>query len=102
MLHLVSDAQLRFRDARQPRIQFEILLLKLIHMSRSTELSELIEVLDQLKKNSGRESLTASGEPESSPSAEPGSSAVQDQSSRLTSASAESDRTNVPEVTVAQ
>src|SRR5690625_2716447 len=102
MLHLVSDAQLRIRDARQPRIQFEILLLKLIHMSRSTELSELIEGLDQLKKNSGSESLTASVEPESTPSAEPGSSAARDQTSGLASASAESDRPTVPEESAEQ
>ncbi|WP_340104003.1 DNA polymerase III subunit gamma/tau [Rhodohalobacter sp. 8-1] len=79
MLHLVSDAQLKIRDVQQPRVHFEILLLKLIHMNRSRELNSLIEDLNQLKKN-GRIQLTdksseSSGsvekEPEASVSAEP-------------------------------
>lgn len=53
MLHLVSEAQLKIRDVQQPRIHFEILLLKLIHMNRSRELNSLIEDLNQLKKNGG-------------------------------------------------
>ena len=53
MLHMVSDAQLKIRDVQQPRVHFEILLLKLIHMNRSRELSSLIEDLNQLKKNGG-------------------------------------------------
>ncbi len=57
MLHLVSEAQLKIRDVQQPRIHFEILLLKLIHMNRSRELNSLIEDLNQLKKN-GRIQVT--------------------------------------------
>ena len=53
MLHLVSDAQMKIRDVQQPRVHFEILLLKLIHMNRSRELSSLLEDLNQLKKNGG-------------------------------------------------
>ncbi len=53
MLHMVSEAQLKIRDVQQPRIHFEILLLKLIHMNRSRELNSLIEDLNQLKKNGG-------------------------------------------------
>lgn len=51
MLHVVSDAQIKLKDASQPRIQFEITLLKLIHMERSEKLSELLAGLEDLKKN---------------------------------------------------
>lgn len=50
MLHLVSQAQVLLRDARQPVIQFEILMLKLIHMGRAQEMATLIEELRELKK----------------------------------------------------
>lgn len=53
MLHLTSEAQIRIKDVQQPRVHFEILLLKLIHMSRSKDLKQLLNGLDQLKKNSG-------------------------------------------------
>lgn len=53
MLHMVSDAQIKIRDVQQPRVHFEILLLKLIHMNRTRELNSLIEDLNQLKKNNG-------------------------------------------------
>ncbi len=53
MLHMVSEAQLKIRDVQQPRVHFEILLLKLIHMNRTRELNSLIEDLNQLKKNGG-------------------------------------------------
>ena len=51
MLHLVSEAQVKIKDVQQPRIHFEILMLKLIHMGRTKEISELISGLEQLKKN---------------------------------------------------
>lgn len=51
MLHIVSEAQIKLKDASQPRIQFEITLLKLIHMERSENLSRLLSELDDLKKN---------------------------------------------------
>ena len=51
MLHLVSDAQIKIKDVQQPRVHFEILMLKLIHMSRSNELKKLIAGLEELKKN---------------------------------------------------
>jgi len=51
MLHLVSEAQVKIRDVQQPRVHFEILMLKLIHMSRTKELNKLISGLEQLKKN---------------------------------------------------
>ncbi|WP_069131061.1 DNA polymerase III subunit gamma/tau [Rhodohalobacter halophilus] len=66
MLHLVSDAQLKIRDVQQPRVHFEILMLKLIHMSRTKELSILIEGLEQLKKNGSNQ--IESPEPDSSDS----------------------------------
>ncbi|HBX66568.1 MAG TPA: DNA polymerase III subunit gamma/tau [Balneolaceae bacterium] len=53
MLHIISEAQIKLKDASQPRIQFEITLLKLIHMERSEKLSELLAGLEELKKNSG-------------------------------------------------
>ncbi|MAO66391.1 MAG: hypothetical protein CL666_15475 [Balneola sp.] len=53
MLHIISEAQIKLKDASQPRIQFEITLLKLIHMERSEQLSELLAGLEELKKNSG-------------------------------------------------
>ncbi len=51
MLHLVSEAQIKLKDASQPRIQFEVTLLKLIHMERSEKLAELLAGLEDLKKN---------------------------------------------------
>jgi DNA polymerase-3 subunit gamma/tau len=51
MLHLVSEAQVKIKDVQQPRIHFEILMLKLIHMGRTKEISQLISGLEQLKKN---------------------------------------------------
>ncbi len=52
MLHIVSEAQIKLKDASQPRIQFEITLLKLIHMERSENLGKLLLELEELKKNS--------------------------------------------------
>lgn len=52
MLHIISEAQIKLKDASQPRIQFEITLLKLIHMERSEQLSDLLAGLQELKKNS--------------------------------------------------
>ncbi len=53
MLHMVSEAQIKIKDANQPRIQFEITLLKLIHMERSENLAKLLADLEEVKKNSG-------------------------------------------------
>lgn len=50
MLHLVSQTQAMLRDARQPVIQFEILMLKLIHMGRAQEIETLIDEIRELKK----------------------------------------------------
>jgi len=62
MLHIVSEAQVTIKNAQQPRVQFEILLLKLVHMKRSEELDGLITELKELKKNlSNRDN--ASGSP---------------------------------------
>lgn len=58
MLHVVSDAQIKLKDASQPRIQFEITLLKLIHMEPSEKLSELLAGLNALKKNFGSQQVT--------------------------------------------
>ncbi len=58
MLHLVSETQHKLKEAQQPRVHFEILMLKLIHMSRSIELDRLIGELEELKKNSGNGHLS--------------------------------------------
>ena len=52
MLHIVSDAQTKIRDVQQPRVHFEILMLKLVHMSRIKNLQALLDEAAQLKKNS--------------------------------------------------
>ncbi len=52
MLHIVSESQIKIKDANQPRIQFEITLLKLIHMERSENLARLLSDLEEVKKNS--------------------------------------------------
>lgn len=53
MMHLVSDAQIKMKDVQQPRVHFEILALKLVHMARNTELKELLKIAAGLKKNTG-------------------------------------------------
>ncbi|MDZ7716309.1 MAG: DNA polymerase III subunit gamma/tau [Balneolaceae bacterium] len=50
MLHIVSEAQYKIKDAHQPKIQFEITLLKLIHMERTENLNTLLSELEDLKK----------------------------------------------------
>ncbi|MCG2587631.1 DNA polymerase III subunit gamma/tau [Rhodohalobacter sulfatireducens] len=50
MLHMVSDAQTKIRDVQQPRVHFEILMLKLVHMSRIKNLKTLLDEAAQLKK----------------------------------------------------
>ena len=50
ILHLVSEAQMKIRDVQQPRVHFEILMLKLIHMGRSSEIQALLGGLEELKK----------------------------------------------------
>ncbi len=51
MMHLVSEAQIKMKDVQQPRVHFEILALKLVHMTRNTELKELLKTVSGLKKN---------------------------------------------------
>jgi len=65
MLHIVSEAQIKIKDANQPRIQFEITLLKLIHMERSENLAKLLSDLEEVKKNS--KNLAPLSSPESKP-----------------------------------
>lgn len=50
MIHIVSEAQYRIRDAHQPKITFEIAILKLIQMERSGGMEELMGELMALKK----------------------------------------------------
>lgn len=50
MLHIVNEAQYKIKEAHQPKILFEITLLKLIHMERTQKLNQLISELEDLKK----------------------------------------------------
>lgn len=50
MLHIVSDAQTKIRDVQQPRVHFEILMLKLVHMSRVKNIQTLLDEAALLKK----------------------------------------------------
>lgn len=59
MLHIVSEAQYKIKEAHQPKIQFEITLLKLIHMERSQKLNTLLKELQQLKKKSSNGQASA-------------------------------------------
>ena len=60
MLHIVSEAQYKIKEAHQPKIQFEITLLKLIHMERTQKLNTLLTELEQLKKKLSNSELSAS------------------------------------------
>ncbi len=77
MLHIVSEAQFKVKEAHQPKIQFEITLLKLIHMERSQKLDVLIEKLDQLKKNGSLQETIAEADQE-----DEGDEDLQDESHR--------------------
>ena len=59
MLHIVSEAQYKIREAHQPRIQFEVTLLKLIHMKKTEQLSTLIGELKELKKKLNDQPLSS-------------------------------------------
>lgn len=52
MLHIVSEAQYKIKEAHQPKIQLEITLLKLINMERTQSLNTLLAELEDLKKKS--------------------------------------------------
>jgi DNA polymerase-3 subunit gamma/tau len=65
MLHIVSEAQYKIKEAHQPKIQFEITLLKLIHMERTQKLNTLLTELEQLKKKLNNTELPASPDTDS-------------------------------------
>ncbi len=68
MLHIVNEAQYKIKEAHQPKILFEITLLKLIHMERTRNLNELIADLNDLKKKlSNGQLATQSGSEASKP-----------------------------------
>ncbi len=90
MLHLVSEAQIKIKDVQQPRVHFEILMLKLIHMGRTKEINQLISGLEQLKKNGSsqvksnpsiKNSSSSASEESSSPKSEMDSGSEQNESS---------------------
>lgn len=66
MMHMVSEAQIKLKDANQPRIQFEIALLKLIHMEKTEQLAQLLTELDVLKKNFSNHVVTSNSAVEAS------------------------------------
>lgn len=49
-LHVCSDLQQKLKDAHQPRIQLEIAFLKMANMPKSKSISQLLNVLEELKK----------------------------------------------------
>lgn len=71
MLHIVSEAQHKIKEAHQPKIQFEITLLKLIHMERTQNLNKLLTQLEQLKKKLGNKPQLAETESKPEPESEP-------------------------------
>ena len=58
MLHIVNEAQYKIKEAHQPKILFEITLLKLIHMERTGNLNKLLDELKDLKKKLSNGQLT--------------------------------------------
>jgi DNA polymerase-3 subunit gamma/tau len=57
MMQTVSDAQLRMRDAAQPRLLFELSMLKLLQMPRVDALKTLIAEIEALKAQLGGKPL---------------------------------------------
>lgn len=66
MMHLVSEAQFKIREAAQPRIQVELALLKLTTMPRAKGLSELMEALKASPQAAGSMPSTPTTTPTSS------------------------------------
>lgn len=62
MLHIVSEAQYKIKEAHQPKILFEITLLKLVHMERTQNLNTLLAELEDLKKKLSNGQLTGNTE----------------------------------------
>ncbi|NGP87482.1 DNA polymerase III subunit gamma/tau [Fodinibius halophilus] len=71
MLHIVSDAQYKIKEAHQPKIQFELTLLKLIHMERTQNLNKLLAGLKDLKKKLSNQPQLEQNDSGSEPSSEP-------------------------------
>ena len=62
ILHAVSEAQVKIRDVQQPRIHFEILMLKLVHMTRVNNLQILLNEVSGLKKKGSKSQVDKSAE----------------------------------------
>ncbi|MCH8496542.1 MAG: DNA polymerase III subunit gamma/tau, partial [Balneolales bacterium] len=63
MLHMISEAQFKLRDAQPPRIQLEITMLRMVTMDRSEGLQQLLSEIRDLKKKlheSGSEGVNGS------------------------------------------
>lgn len=49
MMHIVNEAQFKIREAHQPKIHFEITMLKLMHMKRTGAFRDLLKELKTLQ-----------------------------------------------------
>lgn len=98
MLHIISEAQIKIKDASQPRIQFEITLLKLIHMERTEALAELVSELKALKKNSGSQLNASPQEAGESVSAQPETPAAREADTNSDNEYEHSESTDAPSV----
>ncbi|MTI89535.1 MAG: DNA polymerase III subunit gamma/tau [Balneolaceae bacterium] len=97
MLHIISEAQIKLKDASQPRIQFEITLLKLIHMERTEQLEQLLKGLDELKKNSGSFVNGLASPAKDKKELESSPEAVNDQAEAADTVSPEKEETSTPQ-----
>jgi DNA polymerase-3 subunit gamma/tau len=65
MLHIVNETQFKIKEAHQPKILFEITLLKLVHMERTQKLDKLLGELEELKKKFSNGQLKQEEQPSS-------------------------------------
>lgn len=70
-MHLIGECQQRIREARQPRIQLELLFLKLLHMTPAADLAAIRRVLEATP---GSTPGTSSAAPAAAPPAAPSDS----------------------------
>lgn len=101
MLHMISEAQFKLRDAQQPRIQLEITMLRMVTMDRSEGLQQLLSEIRDLKKklhNSGSEGVNSadSSFSEASVASKPVVKGNSDASNKSVSANSESGPAAVP------
>lgn len=96
MMHIVSEAQIKIKEAHQPRIRFEITLLKLIHMERSRNLNVLLNELEDLKKKLSNIQVGSGREAEGSKNGSSPVSEIKQNVSNSSSSQQSSDSKNSP------